>query len=271
MLPLIGPLVIATTMPAFADGLVYPLGAAATDKELYIVDRNLAGVWKADGDKLTVLFQASKKFRTPLNAARCITLDSKGNVIVGDTSTREVYRLGQDGKPQPLTNGGIGMPMGVVDNGKGTLFVTDLELKWVFKVPFDGGKAEKFAELPAPRGITIDADGYLWIISHGKNQLLKIAPDGKITPVVKGRPFQFPHDVVFDKAGTAYVSDGYSKAIWKVDSSGKPEKWISGDPLVGPVGLEWRNDKLLIVDPRAKTVFEAGSDGKVMPVKLSSP
>ena len=65
---------------------------------------------------------------------------------------------------------------------------------------------------------------------------------------------------------TAFVTDGYSKAVWKIPPGGKPEKWVSGDPLVNPVGLTWKKDNLLVVDPRANAVFEVTPDGKVTKV-----
>ena len=71
-----------------AKSLVYPLdvSVAADAKTLYLVDRKLPGLWKATATgKLEVFFQASKKFRTPLNAVRCIAGDGKGGLLVGDS------------------------------------------------------------------------------------------------------------------------------------------------------------------------------------------
>src|SRR5438132_1259504 len=81
--------------------------------------------------------------------------------------------------------GQIGIPMGLAVNTFGDLFVSDLEVHWIWKVSEAGGKPVKFAEVPAPRGMTIDAEGALWVISHGNNQLVRISPDGKVEPIVK--------------------------------------------------------------------------------------
>ncbi|HBL43028.1 MAG TPA: hypothetical protein DDZ90_06490, partial [Planctomycetaceae bacterium] len=81
-------------------------------------------------------FTGSKVFRTPLNAVRCVAIDKEGHVLAGDSSTREVYRFEKAGaKPQPLTNGGIGIPMDVVVLKNGDLLVSDLELQQIWKVP----------------------------------------------------------------------------------------------------------------------------------------
>lgn len=264
---------IAVAAPqARAEGLQYPLTAVASadGQSLFIADLDLPGVWKLSDGKLSVFFQASKKFRTPLNRVRCVGLDRNGKLLAGDTSTREVFRFDDAGQPQPLTNGGIGMPMDLVVDPDNNIFVSDLELKWIWKIPAAGGKAEKFAEVDAPRGITMDADRNLWVINHGKNQLLRVTPDAKVEVVIEGRPWQFPHEIELDKDKTAFITDGYAKAVWKVPLGGKPEKLVSGEPLVNPVGLTWKGETLLIIDPRAKGIFALDLSGKLSAVPASS-
>ena len=278
-LPLLASTIVLTAIAATlaqdakpARGLVYPLDVSVTAdaKTLYLVDRKLPGLWKAGADgKLAVFFQASKKFRTPLNAVRCIAADGKGGLLVGDSGTREVYRFSADGKSTPLTKGGIGIAMGIAVNSKGTIFVSDLELQRIWTVPAAGGEPKEFAVLPAPRGMTFDKKGQLWVVSGGpRNQLVKIAADGKITPVVKDRTFVYPNDVAVSADGTAFVSDGYADCIWKVAADGKTSKWVSGKPLDNPVGLDWQGTTLLVVDSRAGKLFSITPDAKLAPVSL---
>ena len=278
-LPLLASTIVLTAIAATlaqdakpARGLVYPLDVSVTAdaKTLYLVDRKLPGLWKAGADgKLAVFFQASKKFRTPLNAVRCIAADGKGGLLVGDSGTREVYRFSADGKSTPLTKGGIGIAMGIAVNAKGTIFVSDLELQRIWTVPAAGGDPKEFAVLPAPRGMTFDKKGQLWVVSGGpRNQLVKIAADGKITPVVKDRTFVYPNDVAVSADGTAFVSDGYADCIWKVAADGKTSKWVSGKPLDNPVGLDWQGTTLLVVDSRAGKLFSITPDAKLAPVSL---
>lgn len=261
---------LAAMLPRSATAqMEYPLSIAVAESgKLYIADRNLPGVWQIDGSDLSVLFKGTKRFRTPLNAVRCVALDKNGEVLAGDSSTREVYRFGEDGKPIPLTNGGIGIPMGIAVDSKGQLLVADLELHRIWKVSAQGGKPELLAEVPAPRGVCIDGDDNLWVVSHGKDHVVRVTPSGEVKTVVKGRPFQFPHTIVVDKDKTAYVCDGYAKAVWKVPPGGKPTKWVSGKPLVNPVGLTQRGDGLLVVDPRANAVFEIDASGKPRKLEL---
>lgn len=254
----------ARTCPA---QMQYPLAAAVSESgTIYVGDRNLPGVWKIDGGKLSPLFEGSKRYRTPLNAVRCLAMDKAGALLAGDSATREVYRFDKDGKPVPLTDGGIGIPMSIAVRSNGDLIVADLELHRTWKVPAAGGKPDQVAEVPAPRGVCIDSDDNVWVVSHGKNQVVRITAAGKVETVVEGRPFQFPHNIVLSPDKTAFVTDGYAKAVWKIPPGGKPEKWVSGDPFVNPVGLAWKKDNLLVVDPRANAVFEIAPGGKVTKV-----
>jgi hypothetical protein len=127
------------------------------------------------------------------------------------------------------------------------------------------------AEVTGPRGIAVDAEDRAWIVSNGgKNQVLRVLPDGKVETVVEGRPFQFPLNISLDKDQNAYLCDNYSHAIWKIPKGGKPEKWLSDKPLDMPTGIAVAGDRILIADPHAKKIFEAGFDGKVAPVAFEA-
>lgn len=258
-------LLLVTTQVGQAAELVYPLSVATAEKSpVYIADLKVPGIWSVQDGKVSPFFQGSKVFRTPLNAIRCVALDSKGRVLAGDSATRDVYRFDKaDTKPVPLTNGGIGIPMDVVETKEGDLLVSDLELHRIWKVPAAGGKPTLFAEVSAPRGLALDQAGNLWVVSGTADQLLKVSPDGTVNVVVKGRPFNFPHDVVVFDDGTAFVSDGYEKALWKVTPDGKTEKWVSGVPFQNPVGMARQGNQILVADPHAKTVFSVDPAKKV--------
>ncbi|MGE0606335.1 MAG: NHL repeat-containing protein [Pirellulales bacterium] len=254
--------------PGLAADFDYPISVAvADDGTVYVGDLNMPGVRKISPDgTLSTYFAASKKFRTPLNRVRCLAIDHEGKLLAGDTSTRQVYRFNAEGVPEPLLKGlGIGMPMAIAVAPTGEIYVADLELHRIWSVPAEGGEAAMFVEVPAPRGLALDKQGNLWVSSHGRDvQLVKITlADKKVEPIVKERLFDFQHNVTLDESGNAYVADGYAKTIWKIAPGGKPEKWITGEPLVNPVGLAWKGTALLIADPRAYTIFQATPEGKV--------
>lgn len=243
---------------------VYPLTAATgAQGSVYVSDLRLPGLWKIDEGKGTLFFQVSPKFRTPLNAVRCVRLDRKQRVLACDSSTREIYRFDDQGQPQGLTKGQIGIPMDVVENADGDFLASDLETHRIWKIPAAGGNPVEFAAITAPRGLALDSEQRLWVVSHGKNQIVRILPNGTVETVVEGKPFQFPHEILVNEDGYALVSDGYAKAIWKVSPEGKTEQWIHDEPLQNPVGLSRHGDVVLIVDSRAKTVFQADAEGKL--------
>ncbi len=255
-----------------AAELQYPLSiAVASNGDLFLADPNLPGVWKIAGGKLSLYFQGSKKFRTTLNAVRCVRLDHEGKLLAGDSATRNVYRFDDEGRPHPITKstkgmGLIGIPMDIAVNSKGDVYVSDLEIHRVVKIPFGSDQPEEVAVISGCRGLFIDKADTLWVISTTKDQLHRITPDGKQTIVTRGRPFGFPHTVAVASDGTAYVCDGYAKTIWKITADGKPVVLVAGAPLVNPVGMAIKDDVLYVVDPRAKSVFTIDSAGKITKV-----
>jgi sugar lactone lactonase YvrE len=198
-----------------------------------------------------------------LCAVRCLAFDHQGKLLAGDSSTREVYRFDDAGKPVPLTQGKIGTPISIAVRKNGEILVADKELNVIWKVPAEGGEPVKLAEAAGVMGLCLDQDDQLWVTSHVKIQLRRVSPDGKVENVLTDRPFQMPQYIALDENKTAYITDNYAKAVWKVPAGGTPEKLVEGDPLVGPVGITYIGGKLYVTDPRAKAVFQIEPDGKL--------
>jgi hypothetical protein len=257
-----------------ATEFAYPLAVTAqADGIVYVADRNLPGIWKIENGQKSVYFQGSKKFRTPLNAVRCLAIDHQGKLLAGDSSTREVFRFDDAGQPQPLTKGWIGIPMAIAVAADGTIYTADLELHRIWKMPAEGSEMPtEFAVINSPRGLTIDAEGNLWVLSTSSKdgQIQKVTPDGKIEPLIKDHPFNLPHNIVRMEDGTMFVTDNYEHAVWKISPDGKPEKFVSGAPLDRPVGLCRSGANLLIADPHIRTIFTLAPD-KTLTVLASSP
>lgn len=238
---------------------VYPLDVASTGDSLVVSDRSWPGVWKFAGAEKSELFAASKKFRTPLNAVRCVAVGPAGQIYAGCSSTRQVYRIDEDG-PKKLAGDkiGIGIPMDIAVAPDGTLYVSDIELHRIYKVSPEGGEPELVASVAAPRGVYWDEDALL-VVSHGKDALLKVTPAGEVTPLVTGQAFDFPHEVA-RLGDTYFVTDGYADGIWPVSADGKVGGILVADGMTNPVGLTRHGDKLIAVDPRAKQFFALSVD-----------
>jgi len=262
------PLVLALcTAAAAAEQLAYPVSLAVDPSgTIYLADRDLPGVWRLEGDRLSLVFKGSKQLRTPLAAIRCVAVDSDGKLLAGDSSTQDVYRFDEKGTPRPLTAQGkrlgqIGIPMDIVVNAEGNLLVSDLKTQRIVEVPKQGGPVKPLAAVAAPRGLFYDSQKRLWVISGRK--LVRLSPAAEAETIVDDGVFQFPHTVVVQPDGVAYVSDGHAQTIWKIAPGRKPEKWVSGRPLENPVGMDIQQDRLLVVDPRAGAVFAIDPKGQL--------
>ncbi len=242
--------------------LSYPVDiAAGPDGVIYVADPHWHGVWKWSGDKAEKLVQGTKMNRTPLNATRAVAVAPDGTVLVADTAMREVYRVGKDGKLEPITDAQLGTPLDMAVKTDGTIYIADAEVHKLLRIDAKSGKVEFVADVN-PRGVFVDSEQQVWVVSMNPEQLLIVADDGSVKEIVGERTFNFPHQVVVNAAGDAFVTDGYEKAIWKVAKGGKPEVWFKGEPLQNPVGICLVDDLPVVVDPRAAKVFKFDKEGK---------
>ncbi len=61
-----------------------------------------------------------------------------------------------------------------------------------------------------PNGMAEAPDGSVWMVQHTNRQIVRIAPDHTMTPVVstfEGKRFSSPNDLVFAKDGSLYFTD----------------------------------------------------------------
>ncbi len=248
--------------------LAYPLSVAVAGEDLYVVDLDLPGVWKAGDDGPQLLMRGSNLLRNPMNRPRAIAIHPAGGILVGDSATREIYAIATDGKPKPLTDGYLGNAMALAVDPEGKMiYVGDAEKRALFRLPIEGGKPELVARVNA-RGLAFGADGKLWAITPDDAAVQRIDVQSKeVESIVTGRPFQYPNGLAW--AGDhGYVTDGYGKCVWKFTADGKTEKWHEGEPLVGPVGIAVTDSSLFVADPKQKQLYEFNRETKEAKPKL---
>lgn len=249
----------------------YPIFlAVGPDRAVYVSDQNVPAIYKIGADgKVATVYKGKKQYRTPLYRPRGIAVDKDGSLIVCDPATMDVFRVLPDGKAIPLTGKKVKLlngiettmgdvfiqPEGVAIARDGTIYISDLRLRAVYRIGKDN-KPVKLADVPAPRGLALDKDGSLLVLSHSDAQLRRVTTDGKVAIVVGGRPFGFPMSICVRADGNYVVTDNYSKSLWLVTPQGKAEKLVEGEPLKNPTSVALDTDgSLVVADPHKQKVF----------------
>lgn len=252
-----------------ATAPVYPLNLTVTAQDEWVVaDRKLPGLWSLKaGEKPQVELQGPKRFRERFNAIRCVATLPSGQLVVGDTATRGVYLLEGDAEPLLLSGLDVGVPIDLAVNQQGEIFAADLESHRIYKMSKteDSWKCEELIAIAAPRGLFIDQDDTLWVITQGKKALHKMTAKGEWSVVVEEPVFQFPHDVAV-LGETVYVTDGYGKCVWTMGRDGSDRQKLTHETLETPIGLAVAGEKLLLVDSRANQLYAVTKQDGITPL-----
>jgi sugar lactone lactonase YvrE len=241
--PLLAVAVLAALGPV-GDGPPRPdhPSALASDAggNLYVADLQQPVIFRLDlgprGD-LGELYRGSPRSRTVLRAVRALATGPDGALFAADSATSDVYRVRAGQLPLGLTGGALEVPTGLAVSPTGDVFVTDLRLGLVARVPGGGGPPVTVAKVPAPRGVALTASGDLAVLSMGPDQLLRVTPGGKVTPIVAGRPFRFPVAVAVDRDDVnIFINDGYAATAWAVTPDGKTRPPAPGFAPGPPLG-----------------------------------
>ena len=198
-----------------------------------------------------------------LSLTRGVAVDADGNLYIADYLNHRIRRVdpsgaistfagtgerGFGGDGGPAVRAQLNFPRSVALDAAGNLYIADYENFRIRKVDpsgaistfagtgtrgfaGDGGPAAQ-ARLGYTEGITVDADGNLYIADTENFRIRKVDPSGAIStfagsgekgyagdggPAVEAK-LNFPKGMAVDTAGILYVAD--SMRIRKVDSSG---------------------------------------------------
>jgi sugar lactone lactonase YvrE len=205
-----------------------------------------------------------------------VAVDEAGDVYVTDYGNSRIRKITSSGIISTVAgNGTIGVagdggpayaaqlhdPAGIAVDADGNLYIADKYNYRVRKIDRQGvimtvagngyagwegdrGVATN-ARLNNPAGVTIDADGNLYIADRGNHCIRKVTPKGIITTIagigVQGfsgddgaataAKLNQPTSVTVDKMGNVYIADLGNNRIRKVDQNG-----VISSIVGGPVG-----------------------------------
>jgi uncharacterized protein (TIGR03437 family) len=205
---------------------------------------------------------------------RAVTVDGQGNVYVADTQNHRIRKiapsgvitsfagtgiLGSSGDGGPATEATLNEPRSVLADSAGNVYIGDFRNNRVRKVTPDGkistvvgtgvegdrgdGGLATQAELSAPLGLTLDAQGNLYLADSLNNRVRKVnASDGKISTVAgngevgfsgDGGPataarFNFLAGVAVDRQGNLFITDQGNYRVRKVNASDGRVSTIAG-------------------------------------------
>lgn len=144
-----------------------------------------------------------------------LLLDAQGNIYGSHYQGANVYKV----TPSGLVNAvvvGLNTPNGLAFDSQRNLYVCDNIGNRVYKysptfVPLDT------LVLSSPSGIikAINSDTMI-VTTYAGHQLLKLAPDGSLTPFHAGAPLNGPVGLTYDENGQLYVGNFSDRKIYKV-------------------------------------------------------
>ena len=194
-----------------------------------------------------------------LNRPQGVAADALGNWYVADTANNRVrkvqpggnlFTIAGNGNASYFGDGGpaleasVNQPEGVAVDAAGNVYIADTLDHAVRKVTpdgvintlagtgnpgysGDGGPANR-ARLSAPRAVTVDTAGNVYVADTGNNQVRRIDPLGTITTVDTGNALSGPRGVAVDRSGNVYIADTGNRLVRRV-SPGAPVTTIAGN------------------------------------------
>jgi len=177
---------------------------------------------------------------------------------------------------------------GPASDAQGNVYFTDQPNDRILKWSVDGKLTTFMQPCGRSNGLCFDARGNLWACADEKNELWRIAPDGKATVVVKdyqGKLLNGPNDVWIRPDGGMYFSDPFYKrpywnrgpmeqdcqAVYFLAPDHKKLTRVAGD-LQQPNGIIGTPDgkTLYVTDIRGKKtyVYDIQADGSVANKRL---
>ncbi len=186
-----------------------------------------------------------------------IAMDGQGTLYVADSQNHKIRKITPSGEVSTLAGSTLGFadgsgtsaqfdnPTGVAVDAQGTVYVADSGNNRIRKITPNGevssmaGSSQGFADgtgtnaqFYSPTGVSVDAQGTVYVADSGNNRIRKITPSGEVSTLAgssqgfadgtgTGAQFYSPYGVAVDAQGTVYVADSGNHRIRKITPSGE--------------------------------------------------
>ncbi|MCY4437437.1 MAG: NHL repeat-containing protein [Chloroflexi bacterium] len=230
----------------------------------------------ADGDGGPA---ADARLRLPLGVA----VDSAGTLYIADTYNHRIRKVTSEGIISTIAGTGVSgfsgdggpgaaallaSPTGIAVASDGTLYIADTRNHRVRKLTVDGtittvagtgaagyngdGGPATLARLNNPRGVTVSADGKLYIVDRENRRIRMVDADGLISTIAgtgssgfngdRGQATQAtlraPYGIAVDPQGNLFIADTFNHRVRKVTPDGSIST-VAGSDQFGFSGDGW--------------------------------
>jgi sugar lactone lactonase YvrE len=254
-------LVLLSPLSAGADDLVYPVDVAVDpDGAIFVADHEAHALLKLEGGAFKTVAKGKGLPRTPLYGIRHIARAKDGKWVASDPATMKLYTIDAAGTITPVADDDrFVTPYGVAVEPSGDILAVDRVTHRLRRVK-SGGKVEDVVEVRAPRAILFDKDGAIVILTdktllkvsgnsttpilatspfefphdavlHANGNyyvtdgyahaVWQVAPDGKVSALVKGDPLKSPQGIAVDGQGNLLVADAHAKTLFQITLKGE--------------------------------------------------
>jgi sugar lactone lactonase YvrE len=221
---------------------------------IYISDKHNNVIRKIDAGGIVSTFAGSgtagyadgQGTAAIFNQPAGVAVDAAGNVYVADQNNNRIRKITPQGQVSTIAgSGSIGnvngspsvasfyYPSGVAVDGAGNVYVADTYNNEIRRIGTDGlvailagytgaGSADGVgtdAAFNGPMGITVGADGNLYVADYDNNAIRKVTPGGAVTTFVTAG-LNRPAGIAADAGGYLYVANQGDNNILRVSMLG---------------------------------------------------
>lgn len=274
-------------LKSFAE-TVHPYSIALDRDGVYISDAAKYNINKYDFDgKRLFVFGSQGTGRAQFTSLAGISVDREGKVYVADTKRGLVQVFFPEGNridgwpeksPPPTAIEWLGEISAkankIYSKSRENLYAVNEKEKSIIVIEND--RAVKTLRVPecSPVSVSVDHEGFLWVVDKAKKRLLKLDENGKILLSVgssgsKEGYFSGPTDISISKKGIIYVADRGNKRVQAFNTDGiflsiigrRDTECLMESPVA--IALD-SDDTLYVLDDDKKTVSLYSHDGRML-------